>query len=189
MPERSLFLLYTEPLQRIGLEYMITGSVAGIIYGEPRLTHDVDLVLVLPRDKIAALLSAFEETEFYKPLIEVVRTELARTMRGHFNLIHHPTGYKADVYLASDDPLHAWGLAHRHEVELEGTTVWVAPPEYVILRKLEYYREGGSTKHLGDIRGILRGTATLDDDMIETMAADRGLLEVWREAKASSPAS
>jgi len=31
----------------------------------------------------------------------------------------------------------------------------LAPPEYVIVRKLEYFREGGSDKHLRDIRGML----------------------------------
>jgi len=29
---------------------------------------------------------------------------------------------------------------------------YAAPPEYVILRKLQYFREGGSEKHLLDIK-------------------------------------
>lgn len=33
-------------LNRLGVAYMVTGSTAGTIYGEPRLTHDVDLVVV-----------------------------------------------------------------------------------------------------------------------------------------------
>jgi hypothetical protein len=39
--------------------------------------------------------------------------------------------------------------------DLEGKKVVFAPPEYVIVRKLEYYREGGSEKHLRDIRSRL----------------------------------
>ncbi len=47
MRELSLFELFTDPLNRIGIRYMITGAVASIIYGEPRLTHDIDLVVEL----------------------------------------------------------------------------------------------------------------------------------------------
>ena len=47
MPEPELFLLFVRPLNRANIRYMVTGSVAAIFYGEPRLTHDVDLVAFL----------------------------------------------------------------------------------------------------------------------------------------------
>src|SRR5205807_2764587 len=59
------------------------------------------------------------------------------------------------IYLSGQDPLHAWGLARARQLEVDGQRLVVAPPEYVILRKLEYYREGGSEKHLRDIRSML----------------------------------
>jgi hypothetical protein len=40
-------------------------------------------------------------------------------------------------------------------MEYRGESITIAPPEYVILRKLEYFREGGSDKHLRDIRAML----------------------------------
>lgn len=40
---------------------------------------------------------------------EAVRLECSRDSRGHFNLIHHETGMKADLYLAARDDLHRWG--------------------------------------------------------------------------------
>jgi hypothetical protein len=70
-------------------------------------------------------------------------------------LIHHETCFRADVYLAGKDRLHHWGLLNRKSVQLEDQAIWVAPAEYVILRKLEYYREGWSEKHLRNIAGIL----------------------------------
>lgn len=78
-----------------------------------------------------------------------------RAQRGHFNLIHHESGFKADIYLAGADSLHVWGLAHRHIAEIEGGKVSFAPPEYVILRKLQFYREGRSSKHLRDIHRMI----------------------------------
>ena len=75
-----------------------------------------------------------------------------------FNLIHHQSQFKADIYLAARDPLHSWALEHRRRIDLAGAGAWIAPPEYVILRKLEFLREGGSDKHLRDIRFILAAT-------------------------------
>jgi hypothetical protein len=54
MPEVELFLLFVRPLQLAGIRYIVTGSVASIFYGEPRLTLDVDLVVFL-NDNQAAL--------------------------------------------------------------------------------------------------------------------------------------
>jgi hypothetical protein len=45
----------------------------------------------------------------------------------------------------------------------EGGALWLAPPEYVIVRKLEYYREGRAEKHVTDIRGMLEAS----DDLID----------------------
>jgi hypothetical protein len=47
MPEPELFLLFVRPFNRAGFRYIVSGSVAAIFYGEPRLTHDVDFVVFL----------------------------------------------------------------------------------------------------------------------------------------------
>jgi hypothetical protein len=97
--------LFVTRLEATGLSYMATGSVASMIYGEPRLTLDLDLVIELPANRVEAFLAAFPESEFYRPPVEVVRLECSRESRGHFNVIHHETGAKADVYLAGRDRL------------------------------------------------------------------------------------
>ncbi len=45
MDTPDLFGLFVRPLHESGLRYMVSGSLASIYYGEPRLTMDVDLVL------------------------------------------------------------------------------------------------------------------------------------------------
>jgi hypothetical protein len=62
---------------------------------------------------------------------------------------------------------------------MEGTQLWLAPPEYVILHKLEFFREGGSEKHLRDIRGILQNT-DIDRGMLQKEIAARALEDAWR---------
>ena len=60
--------------------------------------------------------------------------------------------------------------------------VHVAPPEYVVLRKLAFYREGGSEKHLRDIRGILAlADPPLDRDLLLRRLADAGLDALFRK--------
>jgi hypothetical protein len=185
MPETDLILLFTRPLQQAALDYFITGSMAGMIYGEPRLTMDVDLVLVLPHAGIKAFVRAFDEANFYSPPAEVITQEVTRPLRGHFNLIHHETGFKADIYLAGNDPLHAWAMERRREIKLGEDSVWVAPPEYVILRKLEYYHEGRSEKHLRDIHAMIeRSGDEIDESALMRMIDDQGLTEVWKSFSA-----
>ncbi|MGB2590180.1 MAG: hypothetical protein WBG02_02350 [Candidatus Acidiferrum sp.] len=184
MPEANLFLMFTQRLNALGALYMVSGSVAVIIYGEPRLTHDVDLIVVLDRAHIPRLFEIFPPAEFYCPPIEVIEVEAAREQRGHFNIIHHETGFKADVYLSGRDPLHAWGLARARRLEVEGQVVVVAPPEYVIVRKLEYYREGGSEKHLRDICSMLdTSPEAMHRAELEQQIAARGLQEAWRQVQ------
>jgi hypothetical protein len=179
MPAPSPLAAFLDPLERLGLAYCITGSVAASVYGEPRLTADIDVVLVLAASDLATLRAAFPEEHYYVPPDELLRLELSRPSRGMFNLIHHATQFKADIYIAARDPLHVWALAHRRRISLEGSGAWVAPPEYVIVRKLEYLREGGSDKHARDIRFIVAATA-IDRAVLDAEISRLGLEEQWR---------
>ena len=185
MHEPDLFLLFLEPLNRAAIPYMVTGAVASIVYGEPRVTHDVDLVVELDTRRIEDFVALFPAEEFYCPPEAVIRAEISRETRGHFNLIHRATGFKADIYPIGRDPLHGWAMSQRRSVEMDHTQVWVAPPEYVILRKLQYYQEGGSDKHLRDIQGILRMSGgTINRGELEARISQLGLSEVWAKVSA-----
>jgi hypothetical protein len=127
MPAPELFRPFLEPLERLGLTYYITGSVAASVYGEPRLTADIDVVLLLRLQDVAAPRSVFPETDYYVPREETIRAAIAGGSRGMFNLIHHTSQFKADLYIASGDPLHAWALRHRRRIDLGGAGAWIAP--------------------------------------------------------------
>lgn len=109
------------------MSYIISGSVAAMIYGEPRLTNDVDLVVLLDVQQASRLPQVFPLEEFYCPPGEVIRQEMARP-RGQFNLIHHESGFKADLYLCGDDPLNRWGLENARRVEYSDEQfIWPRP--------------------------------------------------------------
>lgn len=179
----DLFLMFTRRFDQLGVPYMVTGSVATIIYGAARLTNDVDLIAHLDKAAAKQLPIVFPSEEFYCPPTEIIAIEITRARRGHFNLLHIETGFKADVYLHGADPLHAWGLARATRTSIGDASVMVAPPEYVILRKLEYFQEGGSEKHLRDIQTILQTQrSALRKNELDAMIDERGLTAEWARA-------
>jgi hypothetical protein len=175
-----LYDLFIRPLHQAGVRYMIVGSVASIHYGEPRLTLDVDLVVQLESTDIATVIAALPEPDYYTPPPEVIGLEIQRPDRGHFNAIHVATGFKADFYPIPRTPKTDWAWEKRRCFDINGHPAYFAPPEYVILSKLEFYREGGSDKHLRDIRGMLAVSGDqIDLGLIDQKAAELGLAPLW----------
>ncbi len=151
-----------------------------MLYGEPRLTHDIDFVVFLRSADIAKFPQVFPPPSFYVPPANVIAAEIARERRGHFNVIHADSGLKADFYPANRDELHAWAFRHGRSYAVAETSISLAPPEYVILRKLEYYREGGSEKHLRDIRSMLAVSGEqLDRPALDEWIQRLGLQAEW----------
>lgn len=182
----ELLSRFATPLDRLSIPYMATGAVAAIVYGEPRLTADLDLVLKLNPTNAADFLESFPSNEFYRPPLETVIAESERSEHGHFNLLHLESGLRADLYLAGDDPLNEWGLTHRRQARVGDREVWLAPAEYVIVRKLEYFKAGGASRHLDDIRGMLRVSPNLArEPILLTLVKERGLEREWERALSS----
>ena len=182
MPDHDLTQIFISRLNSLGVKYIVTGAVASIIYGEPRLTFDLDLVIELHPKDVDRFAAAFPLEDFYCPPSQIIQIEIARPQRGHFNLIHHDTGFKADIYASGQDKLHQWALNNRKHVDFEGEAFWLAPVEYVILRKLQYYREGRSEKHLRDVSSILEiSSDQIDFKTLKNKIKEMGLKEEWEK--------
>jgi hypothetical protein len=184
MHQPDLIEIFITPLESRNFDYLITGSVASTFYGEPRLTHDIDLVIMLRISDIDAFISLFPASNFYCPPKEIIHIELSRRPFAHFNLVHHDSGYKADIYPFTGDPLHSWAFKNRRRIELDDEIkIWVAPPEYVILRKLQYFREGGSDKHLSDIKKMINsGALQIDSEVFQEWIEQLELQKEWQKA-------
>lgn len=185
MTDPDLISLFVAPIEGLGLEYMITGGVASVIYGDPRFTRDIDLILDLREADAPFLLDAFSSDDFYRPPLDTVKEEIRRPRHGHFNIIHRDTALRADVYLLGEDPIHAWAFGRRVRIPLEDDiAIWLAPPEYVVVRKLQYYKESGSDRHLRDVSAMLEiSEEQIDTQEVEGWAARLGLEQVLRVAQ------
>jgi hypothetical protein len=183
MQDPDFISLFVAPLEAAGISYMITGSVASSIYGEPRNTLDIDLVVLIQPDQIPLLPRLFPEDDFYLPPADVIAIEFRREAHGHLNIIHHHTGLKADIYLSRNHPTLPWALAHTRRVLTPACEITLAPPEYVILHKLEFYRESGHQRHLRDIAGMIE-QQELDHDFLDSSIQSLHLEPQWQAALA-----
>lgn len=156
-----------------------------MVYGEPRLTNDIDLVLRINPAHISKLIQAFPESDYYLPPRDVMETEILRGNRGHFNIISQTNLLKADIYHIGNDPMQRWGADNVRYFDIEDLSVPFAPPEYIIIRKLEFYREGGSEKHLRDIASMLTESPDdIDQSFLQPALQSLGLTSQYQAALA-----
>ena len=167
-----------EVLERLQIPYLVTGAIASIAYGEPRLTNDIDIVAAIKEQHIQHLIEAFPPGEFYVSQ-EAVRAAIRD--QGQFNILHPSSGLKVDVILKKDSPFdHSRFSRVRRIHPAESYQVNFAAPEDVILKKMEYYKEGASEKHLRDITGILKiSEDIINREYISEWARQLGLTEIW----------
>ena len=184
MLEAELSLLFLRPLNKLGVRYVVSGGLATILYGEPRFTNDLDLVVFLRHEDIRRLTEVFPSPEFYVPPEEVIAAEIARPQKGQFNVVHTDTGFKADFYTTGRDEFNAWAFRHARRMEFKGEAIAVAPPECVIVRKLEFLREGGSDKHVRDIRTMLMVSGnTIDRAVLREWVVRQGVEAQWKQVQ------
>ena len=155
-PSRVL-LHVTELLERIGTPYFLGGSLASSMLGEPRSTVDIDIAIVLRSADVPVLVAGLG-SEFYVDEGAVLDAVERRTS---FNAFHQPTVLKVDFFVLGDAPFDRAQLEGRRRspaLEGSGRCVFVSSPEDLILRKLDWYRQGAgvSDRQWRDVLGVLK---------------------------------
>lgn len=148
MSQQDLLKRVVAALERLGIGYMITGSIASSLQGEPRVTHDLDVVIEVDEQSVPGLLAAFPIPEFYHDDAAVRAAVRDRT---GFNVIETTEGDKIDFWLLTDDAFDRSRFSRRYEEAVFGTRLRVSAPEDTILQKLRWAEiSGGSEKLYGD---------------------------------------
>ena len=179
MEQHELLRRVVEILEEQEITYALVGSLASGVYGEPRLTQDIDIVVELQHSQVRRLCDAFPAPEYY---VSEKAAREAVSVAGQFNVIHPTSGNKIDFMIARRD---AWGRTQMHrrrrEQILPDRPGYAAAPEDVILGKLWYYQEGGSEKHFRDIGAMLQVSGDeIDTEYIDRWARELGLSELWQ---------
>jgi hypothetical protein len=183
MEQSELLRFVTTVLRDLGLRYFVTGSTATIFYGEPRFTNDIDIVVDLPESRIQEFCNWFPLDEFY--VSEPAARDAVRR-KSQFNIIHPDSGLKVDIIIPESSPFNQARFSRIRRLRAgDDFEACFASPEDAILKKMEYYREGGSDKHLRDIAGVLKTShGQIDGAYITQWAQQLGLTEIWATVQA-----
>ena len=138
-------------LERAGIDYMLTGSMAMNYYAQPRMTRDIDIVVELEESDTGKLTALFEPDYFVPE--EALRNALRD--RGMFNLLHLESVVKVDLIVRKQAPYRQIEFARRARVELPGFQAWLVSREDLILSKLAWARDSESEIQMRDVRNLL----------------------------------
>lgn len=167
--------------EKLSIPYLVTGSVASMAYGEPRLTIDIDIVADISPSHIPALVAAFPQEDYY---IDEEMIHEAIDQTGQFNIIHPASGLKVDVIIKGDTPFDQSRFERARKIFPGDYPADFASPEDVIIKKMEYYQLGGSEKHLRDIAGIIKISGlSVDSEYITRWVDELELNEIWEAVK------
>jgi hypothetical protein len=167
------------------VEHMLTGAFAHGLYGIPRSTKDVDLVLsVATGDPVTKVVRRLDGLVRFEHQVQF------DTLTWGKRLVGESTGtppFKVELFELFDDPF-VLSQFHRRRQMFSGQLhreTWLPTPEDVVVQKLRW----GRNKDLDDARDVLavQGPETLDMAYIEHWCAQHGTLPRLREALAGIP--
>ena len=162
-------------LERAGIRYMLTGSIALSYYAEPRMTRDIDIVVELSGHdarSVAALFAA----DYYVAEADI---GTAIATGGMFNVLHLDKVVKIDFIVRKDTPYRRHEFGRRQRVSLPGFEVWIVSREDLILSKLAWAKESGSDLQMRDVRSLLAGGA--DRTYLEHWASELSVTDLLRQ--------
>jgi hypothetical protein len=174
----DVLLMVVSILDRLGIEYVVGGSFASSARGIPRATMDIDIVADLNDDNARSLVQAVQP-DFYADESAILRSV---RIKRHFNIIHIDTAFKVDVFVPRNKFDRAQ-LARRVAEPFgpdQGSTVYVASAEDIVLAKLRWYLETSRTseRQWRDVLGVLQVQAgRLDLSYLKEWALELGLSE------------
>jgi hypothetical protein len=148
MLQPKLLINVLDVLNENQIDYMITGSLVSSIQGEPRATHDIDIVINITRADIPSFIKVFMPPHYY---ISEPAIEEAIQHKSMFNLLDTTGGDKVDFWILTDEPFDLSRFARKHEENMLGVTMKISAPEDTILMKLKWSKlSGGSEKQFMD---------------------------------------
>jgi hypothetical protein len=169
MNERELLVDCLRRLNRTGVAYYLTGSMASNYWGVPRTTHDLDFVVQLPMSAVPRVMEEFSG-DFY---VDESAVRAALRPPHQFNAIDTRSALKVDFWLPKPEPFDKEMFRRRLRVTLFNESAWISTAEDVILHKLIWNRISPSDRQLGDAAGVVAVQAgALDKDYLRRWAQE-----------------
>jgi len=162
-------------LEKVGIPYMIAGSLGSSFYGRPRATQDVDVVIAPSEDQLERLIALLDQKGYYVSQDAARDALRQRTM---FNIIDIAAGWKADLIVRKDRAFSRQEFQRRLQIETMGQTLWIVSPEDAILSKLEWAQGRQSEVQYSDALAVaVAHFGRLDLEYLNRWAKDLGVGE------------
>lgn len=147
-------------LGRHGLPYMIIGGQAVLLYGEPRLTRDIDITLGVGTDRINELLAIVQELSL-KPLPKDIEAFVRQTMV--LPALDEAIGIRVD-FIFSFTPYETEAIKRAKKIIIMDQVVSFASPEDVMIHKIF----AGRPRDIEDVRAIMLKNPEIDAQYIRS---------------------
>jgi hypothetical protein len=162
-------------MDRVGLPYMVVGSIASSAYGEIRTTHDADIVVDAPWENVQRFLHSLGASYYFSE--DAAR--MAWERRRMFNIIHVASGNKADIVCLKDTDYAAVAFERRGLTQALGIEIELCSPEDIILSKLDWGKRSESERQYRDALGVAKARrSSLDLPYLAHWAEDLGLSDL-----------
>jgi len=166
----EFFKLVIQCLRETGIQYVVVGGIASIVWGRPRTTNDVDVIIKATRSEISSLADFLEKKGFVYGTKDIARALEEKSIA---TILHEDFPYKMDIkgiYEALDER----SLYNRLSLRIFNLEAYIEKPEDLIIAKLRY----GSTMDFEDAKAILiRQNEKLDYEYLENIAKQEDLEE------------
>jgi hypothetical protein len=166
----KLLTRITKALDDAEIPFMVSGSMALIVYTVPRMTRDIDIVIELKRDDIERFCAIFKEGYYIDPL--TVQEEVER--KGMFNVIDYETGYKVDFMVKKNNFYRETEFERRVRGIVLGCETWLVTLEDLVISKLVWIQELQSDRQISDIKNLLENPS-IDMPYIHYWCAEMNL--------------
>ncbi len=185
MSQQELLTRVVTSLQACGIASMATGSIVSSLQGEPRMSHDIDLVVHLGPQHVTHLLAAFPAPDFY---LSEADAQSAIRHQQMFNLLAPTTGERVNFWLQTDEPFDRSRFARRTTLLVDGVPLVISTAEDTILSKLRWARlAGGSEKqHQDALRVYEPQFELLDLSYLDEWAAELDLADLLARVRAEA---
>ncbi len=178
MSQLELLSKVLRALDEAGCPSMLTGSFASSMQGEPRLSHDIDLVVEFAPQAVSAFTKNFPPPQYHLEEQTIHQAIAAGTM---FSLLSVSEGDKVDFWMLTDDPFDISRFGRRQSEDALGIKLFISAPEDTILVKLRWAKiSGGSEKQFRDALRVYEVQfGGLDLEYMKKWVHTLGLDDLW----------
>lgn len=186
MSVEAVLRTVTSALESAGIPFMVTGSFASAIHGEPRASKDIDIVISPTREQLVEFVRLFPNDRYYALEDDALESFSHHSM---FNIIDFRTGWKVDLIFIKPREFSRTEFGRRRVEDLGDLKIPVATAEDILIAKLEWAKMGESARQLEDAAGIVRMKGReLDEEYVEHWVKELELAAQWLAVRRSAGA-